>query len=170
MNEFIELLKYTIPSIVTGGVAAYFFKQILANESNKRKFNAFKEKKKQSLPIRLQAYERMTLFLERIELTNLLNRIEPLNSNKIEYAKLLITQINAEFEHNLVQQIYISEDSWKLIKNAKQTTLNTITAHSMKEEINSGKELQIALLKMSNSDSPTTIAQQFIQKEVHQLF
>ncbi|NIJ46273.1 hypothetical protein FHR24_002757 [Wenyingzhuangia heitensis] len=168
MNEFIELLKYTIPSIVTAGVAAYFFKQILNNETNKRKFEAFAEKKKHSLPIRLQAYERMTLFLERIEPTNILARIEPFEMNKIEYAKLLITQINAEFEHNLVQQIYISEDAWKLVKNAKQTTLNTITAQSMKENINSGKELQTALLHLKN-ESPIIIAQQFIQKEVQNI-
>lgn len=171
MNEIIELLKYTVPSIITGIVAAYFFSRFLANEGNKRKFEAFKEKKKHSLPLRIQAYERMTLFLERINLENILYQNPPFDSNKIEYAKLLITQINAEFEHNLVQQIYISNDCWKLIKNAKQTVLNSITAQSMQEDITSGQELQKNLIESWNSsESPTSIAQEFIQKEVHQLF
>lgn len=171
MNEFLEIIKYTVPSIVTGVVAAYFLKQYVTEEQNKRNYNLLADKKKQSLPLRLQAYERMTLFLERIELTAITERVQPLEFNKIEYAQLLIHQINSEFEHNLVQQIYVTEDCWKLLRNSKQTTLNIITAQSMNDEISSGIELQQALQKeATGKDAPTVIAQQFIQQEVHKLF
>ncbi len=171
MNEIIEILKYTIPSLVTGGIAAYFLKQHIAEEQNKRKFEMFSQKKKDGLPLRLQAYERMTLFLERIELDNITQRNPIFDYNKIEYAQLLIQQINSEFEHNLVQQIYISSDCWKLIKNAKQTTLNIITAQSMKEDIKTGEELVNALKEEAGAkNAPTIVAQQLIQQEVHQLF
>lgn len=172
MNDILEILKYTVPSAITGLVAAYFLKQYVNEESNKRRFEMFGEKKKQSLPIRLQAYERMTLFIERMELENITNRVLPFEANKIEYAQMLITQINSEFEHNLVQQIYVSADCWKLIKNAKQTTLNIITAQSMKENITSGLELQQALQQVlkEEKENPITLAQEYVQKEVHQLF
>lgn len=171
MNTFLEILKYTAPSIVTGVVAAYFLKQYVNEAQSKRNHELFAEKKKQGLPIKLQAYERMTLFLERIELNSITQSIQPLDFNKIEYAQLLIHQINSEFEHNLVQQIYVGEDCWKLIKNAKQTTLNMITAQSMEDNINTGIELQQKLQKeVQDKDAPTIIAQQFIQQEVQKLF
>ncbi|MGY5355848.1 DUF7935 family protein [Wenyingzhuangia sp. IMCC45467] len=170
MNEVLEILKYTVPSIITGGIVAYFLKQYVHLENNKRKFEMLQDKKKQSLPIRLQAYERMTLFLERINLSNIAIRVEAGNTNKIEYAQLLITQINAEFEHNLVQQIYVSEDCWKLLNNTKTTILNNITAYSMQDHLVSGKDLQQKLIDIGKEGkSPTQIAQQYIQKEVQSI-
>jgi len=171
MNEIIDILKYTIPSVVTGTVAAYFLKQFVLEEQSKRKFELFKEKKKESLPLRLQAYERMTLFLERIELVNILTRNEAFDYNKIEYSKQLIQQINTEFEHNLVQQIYMSSECWTLIETAKQTTLNVITAQSMREEIKSTEDLIKALAEEAkHKDTPLQLAKEFMIKEIHQLF
>lgn len=171
MNDLIEILKYTIPSLITGGVAAYFLKQMVANENNKRKFEAFKEKKQQSLPIRLQAYERMTLFLERIQTESLCYRINPENTNKIEYAKSLIANINAEFEHNLVQQIYMSSECWNVILTSKTTLMNQITATSMRDDLNTGEDLRNTLLKeYKPEESPIQVALLYIQKETHQLF
>lgn len=171
MNEIIEILKYTVPSLITGGIAAYFLKQFVSEEHSKRKYEMFADKKKEGLPIRLQAYERMILFLERIDLNSITDRLQPLEFNKIEYAQLLIHQINTEFEHNLVQQIYISSECWNLIKTAKQTTQNMITAQSMKENIKSGVDLVNSLREeVKGKQSPTQIAQQFVQQEVHKLF
>lgn len=171
MNELIEILKYTIPSIITGAVAAYFLRQTIANENNRRKFEAFNEKKKHSLPIRLQAYERMTLFLERIQPESLCYRVDTGQTNKIEYAKSLIAHINAEFEHNLVQQIYMSPECWDVIIKSKTALMNNITALSLKEHIQTGDDLKNNLLKeQAPSESPIQIALLYVKKEVHQLF
>lgn len=171
MNELIEILKYTVPSLITGAVAAYFLKQMIANENSKRKFEAFKEKKQQSLPIRLQAYERMTLFLERIQIESLCYRVAPENTNKIEYAKSLIANINAEFEHNLVQQIYMSSECWNTILTSKTTLMNQITALSMRDDLETGHDLrQILLKELEANESPIKIALLYIQKETQELF
>ena len=170
MDEISEILKYTIPAIITGGVAAYFLKQFVYMDDNKRKFEMLNDKKKQSLPIKLQAYERMTLFLDRINMVNITNRIDAGDTNKIEYAKLIIFQINTEFQHNLVQQIYISEECWKMIVNTKITILNNITACSMQDHLTSGRDLQQALISLGSEDtSITQITQQYIQKEVQSI-
>ncbi|MEN8765198.1 MAG: hypothetical protein ACN4EF_08175 [Wenyingzhuangia sp.] len=167
MNEITEILKYTVPAMITGGIAAYFLKQYLSLEHSKRKFELLNDKKKQSLPIRLQAYERMILFLDRTSMTNIASRIEPEQTNKIEYAKRLILQINSEYEHNLAQQIYVSEECWTMINNTKTTILNNITACSMQDDLKSGKDLQQELIKLGLEGlSSTQIAQQYIQREV----
>ena len=64
--KIIELLSYTIPSIITGLVALYFFRLHTKNENNRRIYLLRKEKQSVALPLQLQAYERMALFLERI--------------------------------------------------------------------------------------------------------
>lgn len=171
MDDFLETLKYTIPSVVTGAVAAYFLKQVLLNENSKRKFDAFKEKKQQSLPIRLQAYERMSLFLERIRISSLCARVLPENTNKIEYGKSLIAHINAEFEHNLVQQIYISTECWRVIVTSKTSIMNQITALSVREDINSGEELyRLLMAETRPMEAVCEVALETIQKETQQLF
>ena len=65
-NQIITLVMYCIPAIIVGAVAFYFFRIHIENEDRKRLFLLQQEAHKYALPIRLQAYERMTLFLERI--------------------------------------------------------------------------------------------------------
>ncbi len=60
------LASIVLPSLITGGLAYYFFMIHLKNEDKRRSYLLLKENRKQSLPIRLQAFERVTLFLERI--------------------------------------------------------------------------------------------------------
>ena len=117
-ESVLQLFAYLLPAVVTGLIAFYFFRLHTQNEENRRKFMIHKDAQKETLPIRLQAYERMALFLERIAVNNLVVRVAPRSSNKSEYESLLIKQIENEFEHNLSQQIYIS-DEWNIIKTAK---------------------------------------------------
>ena len=66
MNITFQILSYCIPAIIVGGIAYYFFSMHLKNEENRRRFLLLKENEKNALPLRLQAYERLTLLLERI--------------------------------------------------------------------------------------------------------
>ena len=83
-----------------------YFENILKNEENRRRFLMHKEAQAESLPIRLQAYERLTLFLERISPLQLLIRVKPTTEDKKAYVDLLSATIEQEFEHNLTQQVY----------------------------------------------------------------
>ena len=74
-THIIELLSYTLPALITGGVAYYFFNLHTKNEEGRRRYLLQKELQKESLPLRLQAYERMVLFLERINPAKLLIRV-----------------------------------------------------------------------------------------------
>jgi hypothetical protein len=78
------------------------------------------------LPLRLQAYERFVLFLERIHPSNLVLRLNSPELSALQLQSLLVRTIREEFEYNLSQQLYVSDNSWELIKNAKEETIALI--------------------------------------------
>ncbi len=167
LTKIIELLSYTIPSIVTGLVAYYFFLNHTKNEERKIKLSLLKENQKDSLPIKLQAYERMTLFLERINLSKILVRVSSVNNDKDAYSQSLINTIDQEFEHNIAQQIYISEQCWNIIIASKNATIHIIKKTCELDAINNAQELREAIIKrMVNSAPPSTTALAFIKDEV----
>lgn len=171
LDKIIELLSYTIPAIVTGGIAFYFFERHLKNEERIRKFQLHKEFQKQSFPLRLQAYERLALFLERINPNKLLIRVMPFSEDKIDYLQLLVQHIEQEFEHNLSQQIYVSNACWDMVVTAKNTTLQMLRNKAVSTDIKDAKALQEAILKEGLSeDHPSQAALDYIKNEVADLF
>lgn len=78
------------------------------------------------LSLRLQAYERMALYCERITPENLLMRIRPDGLNVAEYKLSLMLNIRQEYEHNVTQQIYLSPQLWQIIKLAGDDTLGVL--------------------------------------------
>lgn len=163
----LQILAYCLPAVITGGVAYYFFSLHIKNENNRRKFLLHKENQKQALPLRLQAYERMALFLERIEPSKLLIRVTPNSPDKYDYENLLVFHIEQEFEHNLAQQIYISEKCWTIINTAKNTLIQTIRRANMSDKVDSANKLrEVILTDLLDKQSPSSVALAFIKNEV----
>lgn len=79
-----------------------------------------------TLPLRLQAYERMCLFLERITPNNLLLRLVPSAMTALELQHILLHEIREEYNHNVAQQLYISSNAWEQIINAMNETVAVI--------------------------------------------
>jgi hypothetical protein len=170
-TKIIEILAYTIPSIITGGVAYYLFSSHFKDQQNTRRWLLQKENQKDSLQLRLQAYERLTLYLERINPSKLLIRVTPISNNKNDYENYIIAQIEQEFEHNLTQQIYVTEACWTIVKTAKNTTIQMIRKTNMSEKIDTADKLREAILNDSlDNVSTTQIALSYINTEVKELF
>jgi hypothetical protein len=167
----IALLSYTLPAVVTGVVAYYFFDLHTKNEEGRRRYLLHKEAQKNALPLRLQAFERMTLYMERINPTKLLIRITPLSQDKNEYENLIIAQIEQEFEHNLTQQIYMSDECWTIIVTAKNATIQMIRKANMSDRVDSADKLREVLLNdLMEKQSPSNAALAYIKNEVGQLW
>lgn len=165
--SILNLFFYLLPAVVVGLISFYFFKTHIAHEEKRRRFLLLKENQKSSLPIRLQAYERMTLFLERISLGNLLLRIKPDLHTTEEYENLLARTIDMEFEHNLSQQIYLSSECWNIIKTSKNATIGMIRKAAKREEVNSAEKLrEILLTDLMDHASPNDTALDYIKNEV----
>lgn len=171
-DKILELLAYCLPALITGGVAYYFFNSYLLNEDKRRNFLLKKENQNIALPLRLQAYERMTLFLERISFSKLLVRVKPSAGEKIsDYQIKLIQHIEQEFEHNLAQQIYLTEAGWNAIVAAKNAQIQLIRSFTAEKGTETPAELREKLLGSTTiGESPVNAALGYVKNEVKSIF
>ena len=170
-EKILDFFLYIVPALLTGVLAFYFFKQFMKNEDNRRNFLLHKDQQKHSLPIRLQAYERLALFLERIAPAKLLIRIQPKSSNKEAYEALLIASIEQEFEHNLSQQIYLSDECWSIISASKNATIQLIRKASLLPKTDTANKLrEVILTEMMEKKPPSDAALSYIKNEVSDLW
>lgn len=166
-DKILELLMYTIPSLITGGVAYYLFVSYFKDQQHTRRWLLQKENQKHSLPLRLQAYERLALLLERINPTKLLIRVAPLNDSKAAYQNLLIHHIEQEFEHNITQQIYITSELWTILLTAKNTIIQNIRKTAMDKEVTTADNLRETILSnLLDGQSATNLALDYLKNEV----
>ena len=169
--NILGLLLYCIPALVTGGIAFLFFKEHIENENNRREFMIQKDLQKDALPLRLQAYERLSLYLERIKPSKLLVRITPNSLNKEDYESLLIANIEQEFDHNLAQQIYVTDQCWSIASIAKNATIQIIRKANLSDKVDSSDKLrEVILTDMIDKISPSDAALSFIKEEVSALW
>ena len=166
----VTLLTTLLPTLLITLLAIYFFKTYIANENKRRRFMMLRARQKETIPLRIQAYERFALFLERISLSNLLHRVPPIGELKTSYASLLVQTIEQEYTHNLTQQIYVTDDCWNLIKTVKNQSIAMIRKSSLNEKTNNADEMREHLLKMLiEKETPTDDALVFLKSEVREL-
>ena len=169
-TKLLEIAAYTLPSLITGGVAYYLFTAYFNDQQNTRRWLLQKENQKDSLPLKLQAYERMALFLERINPTKLLLRVAPMSDDKKLYEIFLIDHIEQELEHNVTQQIYLTDDCWNVILTAKNTIVQNIRKNALREDVTSADALRETILKqLVEQETPTSLALAYLKKEVGQM-
>lgn len=160
---FFELLKYTVPAVVVFFTAYFILKQVLDKQSlqvqDQLKMQLFKENAKMLTPVRMQAFERLVLFLERITPSNLVLRQNVPGLNTFQFQTKLIQAIREEFEHNLSQQLYVSTKAWEQVVQSKEEVVRLInsSASQLKSDepalklgqliISSEKELEKPVVK-----------------------
>jgi hypothetical protein len=127
METFFEVLKYTIPGLVVFLTAYYLLKLYLDDRQLANRHAMRQDAQKISLPLRLQAYERLTLVCDRVELQKVLLRIRMPGMTVRELQGALLLSISQEFEHNASQQLYVSETLWQIISLAKNQTMALVT-------------------------------------------
>jgi hypothetical protein len=170
-TQIIQLISYSVPTLIMAFVGYNFFDLYTKNEREKRAYLLQKEAKPDVLPMRLQAYERMTLFLERINPSQLLVRITPISDDKIDYQNFVIAQIEQEFEHNLAQQIYISEECWLTINKAKNATIQLVLMATKNEKVSDAHQLrEFILTDLVEKQSPSNLALSYLKSEVSLLW
>lgn len=126
----LEILKYTLPSVIVFLTAYFILKQVFDKQAKETReeltMQLKKENAKMLTPVRMQAYERMVLFLERIAPSHLILRQNQSELNTFQFQTRLIHAIREEFEHNLSQQLYISTIAWEQVVQAKEEIVRII--------------------------------------------
>jgi hypothetical protein len=120
MDVLIEFVKILVPASVVLYAAYLLVRTQVQKEVDLRRIDVRGKSMETVLPIRLQAYERMVLFLERISPQNLLVRLTVAGMPAREFNQLLLQEIRNEFNHNVSQQVYMSQEVWDLIRSAKE--------------------------------------------------
>ena len=148
-TRIIELASYTLPSLITGVVAYQFFNLHTKDEAGRRRFLLHREAQKTALPI----------------------RIAPISTIKTDYEQLIIAHIEQEFEHNLTQQVYMSDECWSIILTAKNATIQMIRMAAQKETVENANQMRELILNdLLEKQSPSNAALAFIKQEVSDLW
>ena len=131
MDPVWQFAAYVVPAIIVFLVSFLILKAFLNKEYRLKLIEYRQANMREALPVRLQAYERLTLFLERISLNNLLPRVRKGDMNVAEFRMALVNNIAIEYEHNLSQQVYVSAEAWSIIKAAKEEVISIVNRNAM---------------------------------------
>jgi hypothetical protein len=172
--DVLDILKYTLPSLITFLTAYVILKLFLSGEKERKELEVRASFYKDSLPVRLGAYERLTLFLERIAPTNLLQRVNKPGMTAVDLQRALISNIRMEFEHNLSQQIYVTAETWMMIVQVKEEIVGIVNkVASDVPQTASGKDLSRAIIEYfitSEQVMPTQKALDTLKVEVKKIY
>jgi len=168
MEILADILKTTIPALVVFFTAWILLRNMIRNDQDKRRQEMSLQNSRTVIPIKLQAYERIVLFLERISLESLLLRVNTSNMSAEQLHSALLTTIRSEFEHNLSQQIYMSPRAWVVVRNARSNMIKLINSEAEKIPENAlGIDLSKKLLGkvMELETEPTRAAIEYVKSE-----
>lgn len=121
--------------------------------------------------LQLQAAERFVLYLERISPNYIVLRLHRNNMNAKMLHSEMVKAMRDEFEHNLSQQIYISDRAWELVKNAKEETIQLCNISLEKcNDFSSGIDFAKIVFEIASlvKKAPTEIAVNYLKAEVRQ--
>ena len=171
--EFNSLLAIVI-SVLIVTVGVYLCVQALTRALTERKQWEHRLVRQQVItPLRLQAYERMCLFLERVSPNNLIVRVAGSATTASEFHQLLLREIREEFNHNLAQQIYIGPDTWEIIRNAKEevVTIINLAAQEVPGEAPTGElARRIIKLVIEKETLAVSTALDTLKREIQAIF
>jgi hypothetical protein len=177
MNEvtfLAEIVKYTISGIMIFFAAWYFIKPLLVQNLNFQRVELRKASIQHTLPLRLQAYERSVLFIERINPSNLFIRLQSPGMTAIQLHQLVLAEIRAEYQHNISQQIYVSDVGWTVVKRIKDETIGIVSSalNSLPDEAIAMDLSKSVLTHLANleSENPYDVALSLIKRDIQNLF
>ncbi|WP_018479834.1 DUF7935 family protein [Pontibacter roseus] len=169
----LDILKISIPAILVAAVAYSLVKNHLERDYKLRLLELRQKNAEVVTPIRLQAYERITLLLERITPSNLLLRVSGSGHNATDYHRLLLTEIRNEFNHNMSQQVYMTDQAWQQVKRAREEVVNLINkSYQTMPDKSKGTDLAKRILEnvLTEEVDPTARALSFLKQEISQVF
>jgi hypothetical protein len=173
LTYLLDIVKYTVAGLGVVWIAFYLLKPYLDRSESMQLVELKKTISSQTLPLRLQAYERVVLFIERINPSNLLIRLNNPDYSAAELYMLIVAELRNEYQHNVTQQIYVSTNTWAIVKRLKDETLGVVNnAIKGLPETATGLELSRTILtQISQSENnPYDIGLNLIRKELEELF
>ena len=167
---FFDLIKFTISGLIVFFVGWYMVREYLDRQKSQNNREIKLASMAHTLPLKLQAYERITLFLERINPTNLLVRLHVAGFSAREMQNVILSDIRAEYQHNISQQIYVTDTSWHVVKKMKDETIGMIhnAVTGLPDNASSVELSKVILTHLANleDENPYEKALEIVKQEV----
>jgi hypothetical protein len=173
MDALIEFGKILLPASVVLYAVYLTVRSFIAKEIELKRLEVRGRSIETILPVRLQAYERITLFLERISPQNLLIRLNSPGLSAHDFHRMLLDEIRNEYNHNVSQQVYMSEDTWNRVKNAKEDLIILINDASSQVPADASSidfAKRIFEFALNKKVDPIGHALTEVKKEIQQIF
>lgn len=143
MESFLEILKYSIPALIVFATVFYLFRNFLNQQYQLEALKLRHNIGKDILPLKLQAYERLMMLCERISVDHLAYRLNHPDMSTNDLKNSMLIAIQQEYEHNVSQQVYVSENLWKIVQLAKeqmQAVISDVDGNSVAEFMANAKK------------------------------
>jgi hypothetical protein len=127
LSIILEIVKITVPALIVFLTVYHLMKKYVEGQQQLKMIELRRQQQETTLPIRLQAYERLSLLCERMSIPNLLLRVRRDGMTASELRLALLLGIQQEYEHNITQQVYVSQQLWEIIKIARDDAVNSIS-------------------------------------------
>ena len=168
-----DLLKILVPSALVLYAMYLTVNAFLKKQFEEKQLEQRRRQLEIALPIRLQAYERMCLFLERITPNSLIVRTNGAATTALEFQQILMHEVREEFNHNLSQQVYMSHEAWEQIRAAQQEVITLINQSAVEVAPDATPlELSKKVFEkiIQENRNPTATALKFIKAEIQREF
>jgi hypothetical protein len=166
--DYWTIILVIIPALIVFGIVYFLMKAYFDNQLKLKMLESRESNAQTSRPLKLQAYERLMLFCERVSLPNLLLRIQSSDMTAKDLKASLVIAIQQEFEYNLSQQLYVSEKLWQIIKLAKNQLIEIVTHIGSKVPPKASADefsQQLILFFESQKKDPIETAKSAVKKE-----
>jgi len=173
LDYLFDLFKILIPASAVVIVVQIMLKNHFDDVKSRDNLSMIREQKKDIRPLQMQAYERLILYLERLQPDNLMMRSQKPGMSSRALHSAILRSIRQEYEHNMTQQLYVSESAWKLVLMAKDevTKLINLSASQVQENGSSldlGNQMMNLVMKLEKM--PTDVAIQGLKREFQSKF
>lgn len=171
---FLDIIKLAAAGLIVFFTAWLYIRAFLNKRYNYQLLALRKEGLQHTLPLRLQAYERVILFLERIDPANMLVRLHVSGMSAAEMQNIILADIRAEYQHNVSQQIYVSQATWNTVKKIRDDTISMVSSavRTLPENASAGDLSRSVLMHLAalEQENPYEIALDIVKQDVRSLF
>lgn len=169
----LDILKFTIAGTGVIWIAFYLVKPYLDKQNQVQLLELKRSVSSQTLPLRLQAYERVVLFIDRINPANMLIRLNVGGLSVADLHIVIVNEIRTEFQHNVTQQIYVSSRVWAVMKRVKEDTMSLVNnaVKGLPQNATAMELSKTVLIHLSQlEDDPYEIAINLVRQDLEELF
>lgn len=169
VQQILEILKYILPALIVLWATFLIVNKFLIREIERKQLAIFRENSKGMIQMRLQAYERLTIFVERMHPNSMISRYYVTGATAQDIQLAMVQGIRAEFEHNISQQLYVSPQTWQTVKTVMEQEITMLNRIGASFQMGDSGQLFVQRLSeyvlTTEETLPTSIALDQLNKE-----